>query len=264
VQFGNSSQVSLGTTVLALGNAEGRGGATPSKGIINALNRSIQASDEGSDTTESLTHMLQTSAQIQPGDSGGALADNAGQVIGMITAANSGTSGQTGSSGSGLGYAIPINSALSLARQMAGGISSSNVYIGLPGFLGVEVAQSTSANPQQQANDEQQSGGTGSLPTGNGPACQSSNAQLSIPDKIAPARSGALILGVLCGTVVQEKGLAPGDVITSVDGQPVTTPGSLTAITAKYHPGTTVSVGWESTSGARHTTSMTLGSGPAR
>ena len=86
--FGNSSQVSLGTPVLALGNAEGqrRGQARP--GIINALDRSIQASDQGSNTTENLNHMLQTNARIQQGDSGGALANNAGQVIGMITAAN--------------------------------------------------------------------------------------------------------------------------------------------------------------------------------
>src|SRR5204863_6025972 len=60
--FGNSSQVKLGTPVLALGNAEGRGGAKPAAGIINALDRSIQASDEGSNTTEHLDHMLQTDA----------------------------------------------------------------------------------------------------------------------------------------------------------------------------------------------------------
>src|SRR6202011_1423481 len=67
--FGDSSQVSLGTPVLALGNAQGRGGATAATGIINALNRSIQASDQGSNSTENLSHMLQTNAQIQQGDS---------------------------------------------------------------------------------------------------------------------------------------------------------------------------------------------------
>src|SRR6516164_4509545 len=103
VRFGNSSQVRLGTPVLALGNAEGRGGAKLSPGIINALDRSIQASDEGSNSTENLNHMLQTNARIEQGDSGGALANNAGQVIGMITAANTGNSGGT------LGFAIPIN-----------------------------------------------------------------------------------------------------------------------------------------------------------
>ncbi|MGH3154431.1 MAG: S1C family serine protease, partial [Streptosporangiaceae bacterium] len=86
VSFGDSSQVRVGIAVLALGDAEGKGGVTPALGAISALNRSIQASDQGSRTVENLNHMLQTSAQIQQGDSGGALANNAGQVIGMVTA----------------------------------------------------------------------------------------------------------------------------------------------------------------------------------
>jgi S1-C subfamily serine protease len=265
VSFGNSAQVRLGTRVLALGNADGRGGVTPAQGIIDALNRSIQASDAGSGSTEDLNHMLQTDAPIQQGDSGGALANNAGQVIGMITAANTSTSSQSGPSGGTLGYAIPINSALSIARQIAGGKGSSTVYIGLPGFLGVEVADSSSANPRQQALDEQQSGGGGGLtPAGNRAACQTTNQQLSIPASIAPAASGALILGVLCGTPAQATGLTPGDVILAVDGQAVTTPGSLTGITAKYHPGAVVSVRWEGIGGARHTSPMRLDGGPAR
>jgi S1-C subfamily serine protease len=264
VGFGSSAQVSLGTRVLALGNADGRGGVAPAQGIINALNRSIQASDQGSGSTEYLNHMLQTDAPIQQGDSGGALANSAGRVIGMITAANTSTSSQSGSSGGTLGFAIPINSALSIARQIAGGKGGSTVYIGLPGFLGVEVADSGSANPRQQAADEEQSGGGRVNPAGNRAACQNSNQQLVVPASIAPAASGALILGVLCGTTAQATGLVPGDVILSVDGQDVTTPGSLSGITAKYRPGTVVSVRWEGIAGARHTTSMRLGSGPAR
>jgi S1-C subfamily serine protease len=262
VSFGNSAQVSLGTPVLALGNAQGRGGATPAEGIINALNRKIQANDEGSNSTEDLSHMLQTNAQIQQGDSGGALANNAGQVIGMITAANTATSSQFGPSGGTLGFAIPINSALSLARQIAGGKSSSTVYIGLPGFLGVEVAQSSSRNPQQQAADAQRSG-SGFPPGGNSPGCQATNQRVSIPSQIAPVGTGALVIGVLCGTTAESEGIVAGDVITSVNGHPVTTPSSLTAITAKYHPGAVVSVDWQSISGAKHTSSMKLGSGPA-
>ena len=260
--FGNSSQVSLGTPVLALGNAEGQGGARAVTGIINALNRSIQASDQGSNTTEDLNHMMQTDAPIQQGDSGGALANNAGQVIGMITAANTSTSGQVGSSGGTLGFAIPINSALAIAKQIASGQPSATVYIGLPGFLGVEVATSSSPDPQHQAADEAQGGGRQAA--GRGSSCQTTNQQAGIPAHIAPAGSGALVLGVLCGTPASARGLVPGDVILSVQGQAVTTPGSLTSITARYHPGQTVSVTWESVGGARHTSSMLLGSGPAR
>ena len=260
-RFGNSSQVTLGTPVLALGNAEGQGGATPAAGIINALNRSIQASDEGSGNTEDLNHMLQTNARIQQGDSGGALANNAGQVIGMITAANTATSSQVGSGGE-LGFAIPINSALSIAMQIAAGQPSSTVYIGLPGFLGVEVATSTSSDPRQQASDGAQTGGGRRL--GTGLACQTTDQQGSAPARVAPIAAGALILGVLCDTAAASAGMVPGDVITSVGGQPITTPGSLTSVTAKYHPDTIVSVTWVSLDGIEHTTRMLMGPGPAR
>jgi len=267
VSFGNSSQVRVGAAVLALGDAQGRGGVTPAPGDISALNRSIQASDEGSGTTEDLNHMLQTDAQIQQGDSGGALADSSGQVIGMITAANTASPGQPGGT---MGFAIPINTALLIARQIAAGQPSSRVYIGLPGFLGVEVAQSSSPNPRQQAAAEQQSGNAqgGGNPRGNqsgdGLACVAGGQEPGVPSRIAPADVGALILGVLCGTAAQARGLAPGDVIISVDGLAVTTPGSLTAITARYHPGAVVHVGWEAPDGARYTTLIRLGDGPAR
>jgi S1-C subfamily serine protease len=261
VSFGNSSQVRLGTPVLALGDAEGRGGVTPAQGEISGLDRSIQASDEGSGGTEDLNHMLQTNAQIQQGDSGGALADSAGQVIGMITAANTGSGGQPGGT---MGFAIPIDSALAIAQQIADGQPSSTVSIGLPGFLGVEVAQSTSTNPRRQAADEHRPGSSQGGDGFSGPGCVSGGQEPGVPDRIAPASTGALILGLLCGTAAQLGGLAPGDVIISVNGQAVTTPDSLTAITARYRPGEAVSVGWEAANGSRHTTRIVLGEGPAR
>jgi S1-C subfamily serine protease len=262
VTFGNSSQVRLGTPVLALGNAEGHGGARPAQGIINALDRSIQASDEGSNSTENLKHMLQTNAKIEQGDSGGALANNAGQVIGMITAANTSTPGTSSSSGSGgsLGFAIPINSALAIARQIASGQPSATVHIGLPGFLGVEVAQSDSSDPQQQAADEAQAGRTGAGIN----ACSTGGQRAGVPVHVAPIAAGALIVGVVCASAAQSAGMVPGDVITSVNGQPVTTPGSLTIITGKYHPNEVVSVLWVNRNGIERTTKMLLGEGPAR
>jgi S1-C subfamily serine protease len=256
--FGNSSQVKLGTPVLALGNADGRGGAKPAPGIINALDRSIQASDEGSNTTEHLDHMLQTDARIQQGDSGGALANNAGQVIGMITAANTGPSGPAGGT---LGFAIPINSALAIARQIASGQPSATVYIGLPGFLGVEVAASSSSDPRQQAADQGRAGGRRDAVPG---SCQTGSEQSALPARVAPIAAGALIVGVVCDTAASSAGMVPGDVITSVNGQPITTPGSLTSVTARYHPGTIVTVQWVSLNGVQHTTRMLLGQGPAR
>jgi S1-C subfamily serine protease len=208
--------------------------------------------------------MLQTNAKILQGDSGGALANNAGQVIGMITAANTGSSRGAGagsnSGGGTLGFAIPINSALSIARQIAAGKASATIYIGVPGFLGVEVATSDSESPTQEAADEIKAAGT----RGGSPACQTGNAQPVVPRKIAPIAAGALIVGVLCDTAADVAGMVPGDVITAVNGQPITTPGSLTTTTTKYHPNDVVSVLWVSQDGIEHTTRMQLGQGPAR
>jgi S1-C subfamily serine protease len=265
VNLGNSDQVSIGTPVLALGNAEGRGGVTPASGIINALNRSIKASDEGSGGTENLHGMLQTSAQIQQGDSGGPLANSAGQIIGMITAANT-TSNQPNGT---IGFAIPINSALSIARQVASKIPSANIYIGTPGFLGVVLAQSTSSDPQQQNRDEQawlaQKGNNNLTgPGGHGQSCIENDNEVSAPDNVAPADPGVLVVGTFCGTSVNQAGLVPGDVITSVDGHAVTTPDALQTLTGSYHPGDAITLGWEDASGGRHTNEITLGAGPVR
>ena len=86
--IGNSSAAKAGDAVVALGNAEGQGKITAAAGHVTALNATITASDEaGSTSAETLHGMIQTNADIQPGDSGGPLASSAG-VIGMDTAGN--------------------------------------------------------------------------------------------------------------------------------------------------------------------------------
>src|SRR5580700_9311530 len=99
VSFGNSSQVASGSQVVALGNAGGKGG-TPSvaAGSVTALNQSITASDEDSASSEQLSGMIETNADIQPGDSGGPLVNASGQVIGMDTAASTGSGNSSGQS----------------------------------------------------------------------------------------------------------------------------------------------------------------------
>ena len=276
VAVGNSSQVTLGTPVLALGNAEGQGGLPSlAEGIVNSLNKTISPTDESTGATETLHGMLQTNADIVSGDSGGPLANSAGQVIGMNTANASSSQG----SSSVLGYAIPINTALSVAHQIAAGQASATVQIGLPGFLGVLVPQSNSTSPVQQAQQQrqqiQQQQGTG-LPgsgtgsgTGSGKpprrvACSNDDGDTSVPSSIAPASSGALVDGVLCGTAAATAGLVSGDVITAVNGQAVTTPGSLTAMMSGFRPGTKVTLSWETAGGQRKRGTLTLGAAPAR
>ncbi len=92
VSLGNSSTAAVGQKVVALGNAGGKGG-TPSvvTGHITGLGASITASDAGAGTSEALTGLIHHNANIQPGDSGGPLVSTAGKVIGINTAASSGT-----------------------------------------------------------------------------------------------------------------------------------------------------------------------------
>ncbi len=227
--LGNSSTVAAGESVVAIGNAGGAGG-TPSAapGTVTGLDQSITASDESSGSSEQLTGLVETNADIQPGDSGGPLVNASGQVVAIDTAASSGFEFQfVGSqNGSGTqGYAIPINKALSLAKQIESGKSSSSVHIGNSAFLGVEVA-STSAY------------------------------------YASAAASGATVVGVLSGSPADEAGLASGVTITSVGGRTVASPTSLKDIMDQFRPGQKVTVSWVDQYGNSHKATIKLATGP--
>jgi len=143
---------SIGEGVVGVGNAGGTGGEPSSAGgSVTALDQSITASDSGGGNSENLTGLIETDSDIQPGDSGGSLVNAAGQVIGMDTAASTGTT-DTGQQSQA--YAIPIATALSVARAIEGGHASSTVHVGATGFLGVQVEDSSAL-----------SGGSGTGPT---------------------------------------------------------------------------------------------------
>jgi S1-C subfamily serine protease len=143
--IGDSSKVSVGDQIVGLGNAGGVGG-TPSTagGTVTALGQSITATDEGDGTSEQLAGLIQVNANIQPGDSGGALVDANGNVIGVDTAASAGFSFQTAG---GEGYAIPINQAVTIGRQISSGQGTDSIHIGPTAFLGVLVSVSNTAGP---------------------------------------------------------------------------------------------------------------------
>jgi S1-C subfamily serine protease len=257
VPIGDSSSVKAGTAVVALGNAEGRGTITAKAGQVTALNQTITASESGgSMDSETLHGMIQTNANIVPGDSGGPLASSAG-VIGMDTAGSEGNNQEAST-----GFAIPINTALAVARQIAGGHASSTVMIGYPPFVGIFTGSGSSSSPQEQAQQEQHQTGGFSGGTGNVPRCYTSNSGLAVPSTIAPASSGALVIGTICGSPAASAGMTGGAVITAVNGQAVGSPDSLTGILSRFHPGDTISVTWVSPSGQRATSSLHLAAGP--
>jgi S1-C subfamily serine protease len=136
VKIGNSSSVVTGNGVVAVGNAEGAGG-TPSyaAGSVTATNQSITAQDELTGGSEQLSGLIEFNATIQPGDSGGAVVDSSGRVIGMTTAGSTGFEFQNSTQA----YAIPITQAIAVAAQIEAKESSASVHIGPTAFLGVEV-----------------------------------------------------------------------------------------------------------------------------
>ncbi len=130
-----SGGVQVGDKVAGVGNANGDGGAaSAAAGTVAALNRSIAVQSDVGAGGEHLSGLIQVSADIIAGDSGGALYDSDGEVIGMNTAASSGNANVTG-------YAIPIGQALTIAEQIESGAASGTVHTGATAFLGVQMAQ---------------------------------------------------------------------------------------------------------------------------
>jgi putative serine protease PepD len=136
--FGDSSQIQVGDTVLALGSPLGLEGSVTA-GIISAKDRTIKSSSEGQEQQSpwgsqqqqaptTMTGLLQTDAPINPGNSGGALVSTNGEVIGINSAIA--TSG-SGTGNIGLGFAIPSNKAKQVAEALMQGKKISHPALGV-------------------------------------------------------------------------------------------------------------------------------------
>jgi S1-C subfamily serine protease len=228
-KIGDSSTVAVGDSILGIGNAGGQGGAPDvAAGTVTALDQTITATDQDGSGAEQLTGLIQVNANIQAGDSGGPLVNTEGAVIGVDTAASTryhlGNSARGGSRRTAAeGFAIPINDAVSIARQIASGKSSQTVHIGQSVLLGVSVADQT------QGGD---------------------------------SAGGAAVGEVLSGGPAARAGLTAGDVITSVDGHSINSATDLTSVLDQHHPDDNVSVTWLDTAGRQHTATAHLTAGP--
>ena len=224
-----SGKVSAGQKVVGIGNAGGAGG-TPSYagGTVTATGQSITAADDLSGTSERLTGMIETDANIQAGDSGGPLVNAAGQVIGMDTAGSQ--SAQVTAQQATAGFAVPISTATGVARQILDARPGPGVHLGPTAFLGIQVGQSSIGG---------QGGST-------------------------PAEGSAVpVAGVVSGGPAARAGLAAGDVITSVDGHQVRSQSALQRVmVTDVTPGQSVTVGYTTASGQQHSVTVVLASGP--
>jgi S1-C subfamily serine protease len=221
--------VAVGDAVTAVGNAEGGGVLVAADGTVTALDQPVTTQAEGLSDGESLTGMIEVDADVVSGDSGGPLLDDQGEVVGITTAASSGSTDITG-------YAIPIEDVLDVVTQIVAGQDSDTITLGYPAFLGVELATTS----------------TTTLPGAVGGAAG-----------LGGTASGATVGGVIDGTPAAQAGLVAGDAITAVDGTAVTSGDALRAALAEHAPGDQVTLTWTTTSGTAQSATVTLIAGPA-
>ncbi len=140
IALGDDDAIKVGEPVMAVGNPLGLAG-TVTTGIVSALNRPVTTSNResgdpfGQQTTGEpvVTNAIQTSAAINPGNSGGALVNAGGQLIGINSSiASLGSSSASSQSGNiGIGFAIPVNEAKSIADQLITSGKAAHAYLGV-------------------------------------------------------------------------------------------------------------------------------------
>ena len=133
-RIGSSAAVQIGDQIMAIGNAGGTGSPTATPGTVTALDSSIVARDAADLSRKALIGMIEVAAPVVSGQSGGALVDRSGAVIGVVTAASGELSR---SEGRASGYAVPIDRALRVVHQIRSGIPTDTVHIGPTATLGV-------------------------------------------------------------------------------------------------------------------------------
>jgi S1-C subfamily serine protease len=225
-KLGDASTVNVGDDVVAIGNALGQGGRPKvHPGNVTALGQQVTAGDpSGSGLTETLYNMIQTDTAIQPGDSGGALVNFDGEVVGVNTAASAGN-GFRQQTGASVGFAIRIDDAMAIVEQIKNGQGSDEIHIGgHRALLGIVVDDAAGS--------------------------------------VAPVSSGALVGNVQEGSAASDAGIVAGDVVIALDGKEITGKKALHSALIPYQPGQQVSIDWVDAQGTRHTATVTLGEGP--
>lgn len=205
LSLGDSAQIKIGQSVIAIGNSLGEFSNTVSSGIISGLSRSIVAGDQFSGSSETLNGVIQTDASINPGNSGGPLLDISGNVIGVNVA--------VAQNAENIGFALPIDSVKRV-------IDSVNKYgeIVTP-YIGVRYQIITASIAKQ--NSLSVDYGAWVLP-----ASQTTKANPSIV-KDSPA---------------EKAGLKAGDIILEVNGDQINSTNTLQDEVQKYQVGDTITL----------------------
>ena len=133
---GDSDNLKVGESVMAVGNPLGELGGTVTSGIVSALNRSVSIQGTSSVNTMSL---IQMDASVSPGNSGGGLFNMNGELVGIVNAKSSDSDAE------GLGFAIPVNDAVKVAQELL-----ENGYVTGRPYLGISYYAVTDAQTAAQ------------------------------------------------------------------------------------------------------------------
>jgi S1-C subfamily serine protease len=214
--------------VTVLGNALGQGGsAAVTSGTVTALDQQITATDADGSNAETLTGLIRVEANVQPGDSGGALVNGDGKVVGMTTAASTGGF-RFREATAGTGFAIRIDKAMAIAKQIGDGEEVDGVHVGARALLGVSLQDNSS------------------------PAGRRNSSSVS----------GAVVLRVADNTPAADAGIQSGDVIVSIGSATVGSTSDLEDVLNTYHPDDKVKVTWTDDSGKTQSATVKLIEGP--
>ena len=201
--IGSSDDLEVGSSAIVIGNALGYGQSVTT-GVISALNREVTF--ENTDGSSYSQELIQTDAAVNPGNSGGALLNMNGEVIGIVSAKYSDTDVE------GMGYAIPISTASSIIESLMAGESTSSddsetEVSGNGAYLGIAGVDLDSQTAYQY-----------NMPT------------------------GVYVAQVVSGSGSEAAGIVKGDVITAFNGTDITSMSELQTLLAECNPGDTVSV----------------------
>jgi serine protease Do len=207
--FGNSDNIKVGETALAIGSPLGSQYATSlTEGIISAKKRTVATTDETTNQQTGNATVIQTDAAINPGNSGGPLINLAGQVVGInsmkLASDNSGTSVE------GMGFAIPSNEVVTIINQLI-----KNGKIVRPA-LGIKYVDLSEVSKTQQKSILK-------LPT----SVENGVVVMTTPGSSTPAGKA---------------GIKKYDVITALGGKKISTDSTLRDLLYKYSVGDTVAV----------------------
>jgi S1-C subfamily serine protease len=203
LELGSSGDVEVGQPVVAIGNPFGLD-RTVTAGIVSAVQRQISAPNGFA-----IENVIQTDAPINPGNSGGPLIDANGQVIGI----NSQIEAAGGQGNVGIGFAVPIDTAQEVARQL---IDTGEVQHAFVGISGADITPEIAG----VLNLEEDSGAL---------------VQSVVPD--SPAAEAGIEAGEAQVSVAGQRIRAGGDLITAVDGEPVASMDDVVAAVDSKQPG---------------------------